>query len=550
MTIPAVPPTLPADDDVRATDAAAPSDNGRPPLMLPPGPSAIAILLQRAGLFALPKDPGADEVELALRTLSALVDGADPLRVMSVRRAAVVLLNDRGVKYADRLVGAALKLAEDDRLETSAPTGPNVPAEELFTTARAILEAPDVLPLVAKYVQGAGYAGETEAPQLVYLAITSRLLERPVNVFLQGPSAAGKNFAVQVILPLFPPAAYYAVAGMSPLAVMYNVESFAHRMVVVSEASAFHQDGIGACLLRGLAWDAELKYDTVVDGEGVHLHKPGPTGLITTGTRELEPELATRLWTVTVPDDPKHTRAILQATAQRVAGTAGGAANPAAFVAAQQWLTQTGPWQVVVPFAAILADLLPNHEVRVRRDFTQLLTLVRAHALLHQHYRVRDDAKRVVADLADYDAVATIVGPVFQATLSAGLTKEVRATVQAVQALVAPGATVTVSATDVAKQLGLSPAAAWYRVQKALKGRWLVNDETRKRQQAKLRLGDPLPPSVGLPTLMEIVETLKRTSEPWATQALARFNERFNREGEPVETDPDEAMRDALRGDA
>src|SRR2546426_1487998 len=80
------------------------------PRLLAPGPSAIATVLRDAGLLSLSLDPGPDAVEIALRRLRELVDGADPLRVMGVRRAAVVLLNDRGVKYADRLVGAAFRV--------------------------------------------------------------------------------------------------------------------------------------------------------------------------------------------------------------------------------------------------------------------------------------------------------------------------------------------------------------------------------------------------------------------------------------------------------
>jgi len=95
-----------------------------------------------------------------------------------------------------------------------------------------------------------------------------------------------------------------------------------------------------------------------------------------------------------------------------------------AFVAAQHWLTAAGERAVVVPFARELAGLVPVHEVRMRRDFTQLLTLIRAHALLHSGSGSGDDHGRIVATLDDYAVVYDIVQPVFAASLSAGLTHE------------------------------------------------------------------------------------------------------------------------------
>lgn len=418
-------------------------------------------------------------------------------------------------------VAVELLQRQSARQDSPAPA-PQPSLDALRAEAARVLESPDVLALVDAYVRATGFAGDTHAPRLVYLALTSRLLERPTNLFLAGPSAGGKNYTVRVVCPLFPAEAYYAIAGMSPLAVMYSPESFAHRVLIVAEASAFHEDGIGASLLRGLAWDAELKYDTVIDGESVRLQKAGPTGLITTGTKRLEPELATRLWTVPVPDTPAHTRAVLHATAAEAAAP-GAVRGPdtAAFVAAQRWLATAELPAVVVPFADVLADLVPVHEVRMRRDFTQLLTLVRAHALLHQHHRPRDAEGRITATIEDYAAVHEIVGPVFTASLSAGLTPEVREAVGVVASLTASGTTVTV--TEIARQLTLSPSATWRRVRGALEGHWLVNEETRPRQPAKLKVGEPMPDVPGLPDPRELVQTRKRTTQPVPDAALPRL---------------------------
>jgi hypothetical protein len=63
----------------------------------------------------------------------------------------------------------------------------------------------------------------------------------------------------------------------------------------------------------------------------------------------------------------------------------------------------------------------------------------------------------------------------------------------------AKGLDATVTVSELAKRLDVSVAPAWRRVRDAIAGTWLVNDETRRSQTAKLRLGEPLPASSSLP---------------------------------------------------
>ena len=148
------------------------------------------------------------------------------------------------------------------------------------------------------------------------------MLERPVNVAISGPSASGKNHAVRSVQQFFPWAAFYELSGASPLALIYNDQSFEHRFIIINESSALHAEGVGASILRGLIWDSKLAYDTVVEGQSLHLEKEGPTGLITTTTRELDKELSTRIWTIPIADDEEQTREVMQAIARAAAGTA------------------------------------------------------------------------------------------------------------------------------------------------------------------------------------------------------------------------------------
>jgi hypothetical protein len=54
---------------------------------------------------------------------------------------------------------------------------------------------------------------------------------------------------------------------------------------------------------------------------------------------------------------------------------------------------------MVIPYAERLAELMHPTAVRLRRDFKAVLTLIRAHALLHQATRCKDSAGQIVATL-------------------------------------------------------------------------------------------------------------------------------------------------------
>jgi len=469
----------------------------------------IIDVLRELGFDTITANTGLPAIEVLLRRLADHLEceGADALR----RETVIVMVTEQfkalGIAGAGRLVRVALALRTNGTAPPPPPPAPSPGA--LLEAAQPLLDADQVLEPVGRYLIAQGYAGDLKPPKVAYLALTSRVLDRPVNLRVTGPSASGKNFVIESVLPLFPPSAYYQIGGMSPLALLYSLEPFAHRTVIVNESSALHDDGIGASLLRGLVWDQHLTYDTVIDGEPVHLEKQGPTNLITTSTRDVDPQLDTRMWATWIDDTPEQTRRILDVTARRAAGQATGPETDVPsvekLVALQDWLLQAGARAVVVPFAPALAALLPDTEVRLRRDVRQLIALIRSHALLHQLHRERDAADRVVATLIDYAAVRTLVDDVFAASVSSGATPQVREAVEAVKQLTGSGSTATVS--EVATRLHLSPSGAWHRINQALKRRWLVNEEPRRRQPAKLRLGEAMPTAgIGLPDLDTLAE--------------------------------------------
>jgi hypothetical protein len=54
--------------------------------------------------------------------------------------------------------------------------------------------------------------------------------------------------------------------------------------------------------------------------------------------------------------------------------------------------------------------LIPPVAVRLRRDVRMLLSLIEAHALLHQARRNRTKDGMIIADLADYRVIRRLLG--------------------------------------------------------------------------------------------------------------------------------------------
>ena len=68
-----------------------------------------------------------------------------------------------------------------------------------------------------------GYVGDPTAPLLAYLAMTSRMLARPVNVAAIAPSAAGKNAAINAAADLMPEEAIYRFSAGSERSLIYAI---------------------------------------------------------------------------------------------------------------------------------------------------------------------------------------------------------------------------------------------------------------------------------------------------------------------------------------
>ena len=108
-----------------------------------------------------------------------------------------------------------------------------------------------ILDRFAEMLERSGVAGESRVLKFLYLALTSRLLKKPVSVAVKGPSSGGKSYLTERVLRFFPESAYHALTAMSERTLAYSEEPIRHRFLVIYEAEGMASD-FATYLMRSL----------------------------------------------------------------------------------------------------------------------------------------------------------------------------------------------------------------------------------------------------------------------------------------------------------
>ncbi|SPM43341.1 Mycobacterium numidiamassiliense ORFan [Mycobacterium numidiamassiliense] len=375
------------------------------------------------------------------------------------------------------------------------------------TEVPAIARLPRILDAVAEEVQ-CGLVGEERLAQTLYLVLTSRLLDKQVSAGVKGHSASGKSYTVETVTRLFPPEAYLEFTAMSEKALIYSDDDYAHRTLVVYEITALREgveDDMTSYFVRSLLSEGRIDYQVTVKGKDggfttKKIVKQGPTNLIFTTTKtHVHAENETRILSLATDDSREQTKRVLR----ELADESNGARDPEPWRDLQRWLADQEN-RVTIPYGRQLAELISPVAVRLRRDFGSLLALIRAHAVLHQASRSRDDAGRIIATLDDYDVVRDLVADTIAEGVGTIVSGTVRETVNAVKEL-ASAHPWGVMARDIAAYLNLDKSNVSRRLAMAADDGYLVNQEDKRGRPGRWVIGDPLPGSDGLlPTAAQL----------------------------------------------
>jgi hypothetical protein len=377
-----------------------------------------------------------------------------------------------------------------------------------------------ILDALESDLRSTGFAGPTDVPKLVFLCLYTRFFEKPVSMVIKGPSGSGKSFALQAGLQFIPSDAYQAFSGMSEKALVYmNDVDLKHRYLVIGEAAGLTQ-GDGRAFLRQLLSEGSIRYRTVqktstgVVGQEL---KPieGPVGLLmTTTANALHPEDESRMLSYHLDESSERIREALL--------------SQALGIKSNHQPLDTEPWfalhrmvgesnlSVDIPFAEVLAHRLPLHHYRVMRDFPQLVSLIRAHTLMHSCTRQRGTDDQVISTIADYAAVYNLVAEPLAQGLEEAVPAQVRAVVETVRTLQGPPDPTAprwdvkgVSQVQIAEAMNRDQSVIGRHISKAIWHGFLTNLTPGQGRKANVVIGDrELPSGTVLPSPEELQEAM------------------------------------------
>lgn len=374
-------------------------------------------------------------------------------------------------------------------------------------------DCPRILDELEREIREQGFSGSADVPKLVYLTFITGVLDRPVSLLLQGPSGVGKSYSLRAGQQFIPKTAYEQFEGMSEKALIYlKGLDLKHKHLVISEAAGLAK-AEGRKFLRQLLSEDIARYVTVQKTSnglaGVELPPlEGPMGLVmTTTATEIHSEDASRMLSVNIVESPEQIAEALMAQAL-------GKKVNAEALDTEPWFelyesVKAGPKDVVIPYAKVLVLKLPTTHDRIKRDFPQIQSLIKASALLHQGVRERDENGNVIASLDDYAQVRQLVNGPISEGLGRAVADNVRAVVEGVQTLQREAfmESASISQTRLARHLGRDPSAVSRSVTKASALGYLRNDNFGQGREASLKLGDrELPSESVLPEPEALVE--------------------------------------------
>jgi len=301
--------------------------------------------------------------EVIAGDLSALVLALEPLQEAAIR----------GALAPERSAAPVLSAAEE-------------------AAGLALLNDPDLAGRIVRDVEAVGVVGEGDNALVAYLAMVSRLLERPLAVLIQSTSAAGKSTLMDALLGLMPVSQRVQYSAMTGQSLFYLGEGdLKHKILAIAEEEGVRQ---AAYALKLLQSQGELTIASTgkdpATGRLVtaEYRVEGPVMLcLTTTAIDIDEELLNRCLVLTIDETAAQTAAIQQRQrqARTLAGLQAKVRGDAVVSAHRAAQTLLRPLAVVNPYAETLS--FASDRVRLRRDHVKYLALIDAIALLHQQQR-------------------------------------------------------------------------------------------------------------------------------------------------------------------
>jgi hypothetical protein len=401
--------------------------------------------------------------------------------------------------------------------------------DELAESAREIIDSKDVLGAFLRASEP-GIAGEETVRKMLYLTATTRLFDKPMSVAIKGPSAAGKSHTRDYVLRFFPPEDVIQFTSLTEKALYYFPGEFSHKILSLGEAGNPEEQTFQDLIVRQLMSEGVLRHlITMKQPDGSYqtevIEKRGPVCFLVTTTRnKLHEENETRLLSLEIDESVRQTRRVLEKLALTQ-----GLNRPSAphgleqWRNFQRWLAQ-GETRVFVPFAAVLQELITDHySLRLRRDFNQLLDVIKGHALLHREHRKRSNKGSIIATIdEDYAVAESLMADLMATAAEMKVRKPVLAVVDRLKQMVTenpaferePDAGITIR--QFIRRFRLDRTGTYRRLGQAMELGLVKNMETIRGRPARYL------PTNEQPRTQKLLPTVEELQEAYAENRLSK----------------------------
>jgi DNA primase len=289
--------------------------------------------------------------------------------------------------------------------------------EEEKERAIELLKDRNLLEKFNQITEELGCVGEINNKLMIFLTLTSRILEDPINLIVKGDSSGGKSFLVDQVTRFFPKEDIKAFTAMTPKALFHRKDDLSHKALIIFERSGAEESDYS---IRSLQSEKKLIISMPVKNnesgrlETQDIEIGGPIAYIETTTKtHLHSENETRCFDIYIDDSEDQTRKIhnVQRRKYKVRGQSN-EVDLRRWIVAQLLLRQ---FPVDIPFVDHIG--FPTKPLRARRDFQRFLTLIEISAILHQYQRQRKTAGEIeylIADIEDYAIAYNLASSILQ----------------------------------------------------------------------------------------------------------------------------------------
>ncbi len=256
----------------------------------------------------------------------------------------------------------------------------NLAFEPDYTDYAIKMGESDIFQTILDDYEKLGLVGEETNKLMAYLAATSRLLEKPLNILVLSSSGAGKSTLQDKTLKLIPPESVIRASAITDKALFY-MKSLKGKLLALEETAGVKD----TYAIRTLISEGYLAQETVSGGHGQTLHVEGGCSIFQTTTNpEINPETKSRFFVLGVDESREQTRRILelQRRAHTLAGLKTNAEVDGIIGKHQTFQRLLEPYAIVNPYADEL--FYEDDRLQARRDQPKFLQLINTVAFLRQ----------------------------------------------------------------------------------------------------------------------------------------------------------------------